>query len=60
LEMAKVLTFYGDKDRVTAELVKGTPIGLFVVEYEGQRLVRHRDRLVPMDDEARKIMAESK
>ncbi len=55
--MAKAETFYDEKPVVEVDVVKafGTG-GMFLVEYGTKKLVRHRDRLQPLDEEARRLL----
>ena len=55
----KVRTFYGDDAAVEGEIERGpTTTSLFFVRMpDGRLVVRARERLTPLDDEARKLLA---
>jgi uncharacterized NAD-dependent epimerase/dehydratase family protein len=56
--MARARTFgVDDEGQVEVEILSGpSPTGLFVVHDGTRKLARHRDRLSPLDDEAREML----
>jgi hypothetical protein len=55
--MAKARTFYDDQSEIDVEVVWKFGTGdMYLVVYGEKKLVRHRDRLVPLDEEARQVL----
>lgn len=56
--MPKAKTFLEDSHEIEVDIVLGpsATTGLCKVAYGSRILVRHRNRLTPMDEEARKLL----
>lgn len=56
--MAKVRTFgIEENTEIEAEIVSGpSPTGLFIINDGTRKMVRHRDRLAPIDEEAKRLL----
>lgn len=54
----KAITFGVDTEgNIEVEILSGpSPTGLFVVTDGKRKMARHRDRMEPLDDEAREVM----
>lgn len=54
--MAKAETFLDEFDSIEVELVKRYGQDIWQVRRGERLVVRHRDRLVPLDDEAKRLL----
>jgi hypothetical protein len=56
----KALTFgVDDEGNIEVEILSGpTSTGLFIVTDGKRKMARHRDRLLPLDDEAKGVIGE--
>lgn len=55
-EQPIVVTFYDDDPHVEAVLLSVGNTGLCKVQYGGKIVVRHRDRVTPLNDKAKEML----
>lgn len=49
-------TFYDENATIEVEIISISSTGLCKVQYGDRVLARHKDRLVPMNDEAKELL----